>query len=184
MKQAFPGVVEDANPAMMYKAVNSVQPSLIRVEADQVTYNLHIGIRVELELALLTGDLAVSDLPGAWNEAYTKQLGVTPTTDAEGCLQDIHWSFGGFGYFATYTLGNLYASQLLAAIRREYPSWDEAIQNFDFTETLNWLRRHIHQPGRRFVPQELCTRATGTPLSAQFWLSEIHEKLRHFREVC
>ncbi len=183
LKQAFPGVVDDVSIATIYKAVNSVQPSLIRVEADQLTYNLHIGIRVELELALLTGDLAVIDLPGAWNEAYTKQLGVTPTTDTEGCLQDIHWSFGGFGYFATYTLGNLFASQLLAAVRREFPSWTDDIKNFEFSGTLNWLRKNIHQLGRRLTSQELCTQATGTPLSADFWLTEIREKVKHFRDV-
>ena len=184
LKQAFPGLVDGASPAEIYKAVNSVQPSLIRVEADQLTYNLHIGIRVELELAMISGDLAVHDLPGAWNDAYTKQLGVTPTIDAEGCLQDIHWSFGGFGYFATYTLGNLYASQLLAAIRRQDGDWDRSIRNFEVAGTLGWLRKNVHGHGRRFAPQELCTRATGTVLSAEFWLAEIREKVKHFNEVC
>ena len=102
-----------------YFAINDVRPSLIRVEADEATYNLHIALRFELELALLSGDLTTADLPGAWNDRFQALFGLKVPDDARGCLQDIHWAFGGIGYFPTYTLGNLYAAQLMDAAKRD-----------------------------------------------------------------
>jgi carboxypeptidase Taq len=176
LKQAFPGVLSDVTADVFVKAVNAVQPSLIRVEADEATYNLHIAIRFELELALLGGDLSVADLPGAWNDAYAKSLGIRPPSDATGCLQDVHWSFGGFGYFPTYTLGNLLAAQLLGAARAALPDLNGLFGRGDYAPLLGWLRQHIHRHGRRFRATELCRRATGQPLSAKPFLDYLSGK--------
>jgi carboxypeptidase Taq len=138
-----------------------VCPSLVRVQADEVTYNLHIIIRFELEQALLGGDLATDDLPAAWNEKYQQHLGISPSNDAEGCLQDIHWSAGLIGYFPTYTLGNLYAAQLFAKARAEFGGLDGSFARGEFGELLAWLRDNIHCYGQRYRPTTLIERATG-----------------------
>jgi carboxypeptidase Taq len=130
-------------------AINHVYPSLVRVQADEVTYNLHIIIRFELEQALLAGDLPVDDLPGAWNQKYHEALGVRPKNDAEGCLQDIHWSAGLFGYFPTYTLGNIYAAQLFSKARSDLAGLDDSFARGDFRDLLAWLREHVHRHGQR-----------------------------------
>src|SRR4029079_18013348 len=117
----FPGTLRDVSLDEWVFAVNDVQPSFIRVEADEATYNLHIILRFEIEQALLTGDLKPADLPAAWNERFQKMLGVNPPNDEQGCLQDIHWAFGGIGYFPTYTLGNLYSAQFMAQARQDLP---------------------------------------------------------------
>ncbi len=161
MKQAFPGTLDDVSLDAFELGVNAVKPSLIRVEADEATYNLHIAVRFELELALITGDLHAAELPGAWNEKYREYLGLTPPTDADGCLQDVHWSFGGIGYFPTYTLGNLLAAQL----QRAMPDADGAIRAGDFSGLKSWLTANIHTHGRRYRAQELCRRATESALS-------------------
>jgi carboxypeptidase Taq len=144
-------------------AVNRVEPSLIRVQADEVTYNLHVLLRFELEQALLSGDLPVGDVPDAWNQAMRRLLGLTPPGDADGCLQDIHWSAGLFGYFPTYTLGNLYAAQLFARAREELGDLDAAFARGDFAGLLDWLRSRIHRQGRRYRPAQLIEHATGAP---------------------
>jgi len=172
MKQAFPGTLDDVNLDAFEFAINAVQPSLIRVEADEATYNLHIAVRFELELALITGDLTPADLPGAWNDKYRDYLGIVPTTDADGCLQDVHWSFGGIGYFPTYTLGNLLAAQLQQAM----PNADDAIRIGDFSGPREWLKANIHSHGRRYRAQELCTRATGRALSPLPYVEYLKEK--------
>lgn len=143
------------------RAVNHVEPSLIRVQADEATYNLHIIVRFELERALLAGDLAVADLPGAWNDRYADLLGVVPRTDAEGCLQDIHWSAGLIGYFPTYTLGNLYAARLFKRARAELGDLETAFAAGDFSGLLAWLRAKIHRHGRRYAPNRLIDQAAG-----------------------
>jgi carboxypeptidase Taq len=157
-------------------AVNRVQPSLIRTEADEVTYNLHVLIRFELEQALLSGDLAVVDLPGAWNAAYRRYLGIAPANDAEGCLQDIHWSAGLFGYFPTYTLGNLFAAQLFARAREELGTLDEQFASGQFSELLNWLRDRVHRHGRRYRSTSLVERATDSAPSVGPLLASLREK--------
>jgi carboxypeptidase Taq len=156
-------------------AINHVEPSLIRVQADEVTYNLHIIIRFELEQALISGDLPISDLPAAWNQKYTEMLGITPANAAEGCLQDIHWSAGLFGYFPTYTLGNLYAAQLFNTARSELAGLDDSFARGDFAELLSWLRDKIHRYGQRYRPIPLIERATGARPSAR----PLIESLRH-----
>ena len=159
---ALPGL--DAE--QLYRAVNRTEAGLIRVEADQATYDLHIMVRFELERALLNGDLKPSELPDAWNAHYRDYLGVTPDSNATGCLQDIHWSMGAMGYFPTYTLGNLYAAQFFDAARAALPALETQIASGDFAPLLAWLRTEIHDPGRLHSPSELCERVTGKALSA------------------
>src|SRR5207248_2441845 len=146
LKQTFPTALAGMPIDAFFFAVNDVRPSLIRVEADEATYNLHIALRFELELALLSGDLTVVDLPGAWNERFKALLGLDVPDDSRGCLQDIHWSFGGIGYFPTYTLGNLYAAQFMAAARRDLGA-DALADDFhrgDFGRPRHWLVTHNH----------------------------------------
>jgi carboxypeptidase Taq len=162
-RAAFPGPLAGVSLDEFHFAVNAVEPSLIRVGADEVTYNLHILIRFELERALLSGDLAARDLPGAWDEAYRHYLGVVPRDDAEGCLQDGHWAAGMFGYFPTYTLGNVFAAQLMARARRELGELDGAFARGDFGGLLGWLREKVYREGGRYSALRLIDRVTGSP---------------------
>lgn len=161
-----------------YAAVNVVRPSLIRVEADEVTYNLHVMVRFELEHALLEGSLEVRDLPEAWNERYRDYLGITPPDDARGCLQDVHWSFGLVGYFPTYALGNLMSVQLYEAAREALPDLEEKIRVGDFADLHGWMREHVHRHGARFEPDELLRRATGSGLDAAPYVRYLNRKYR------
>ena len=174
-RRTFHEALHDVSLDEFLAAVNHVEPSLIRVQADEVTYNLHILIRFELEQALLTGDLPVADLPSAWNAKYAELLGVTPSTDAQGCLQDVHWSAGLFGYFPTYTLGNLYAAQLFSRARVELDGLDEAFGRGDFSTLLAWLRDKIHRHGRRYAPTDLIERAVGASVDHR----PLMDSLRH-----
>jgi carboxypeptidase Taq len=162
-RRAFPGPLRDVGLDEFHFAVNHVEPSLNRVQADEVTYNLHILVRFELEQALLAGDLAVADIPGAWNEKYCQYLGLTPPNDAEGCLQDIHWSAGLIGYFPTYTLGNLFAAQLFARAEEELGGLDAAFARGEFAGLLGWLREKVHRHGHRFSSAQLIEHVTGSP---------------------
>jgi carboxypeptidase Taq len=157
-------------------AVNDVEPSLIRVQADEVTYNLHILVRFELERALLADDLPVRDLPGAWSETYRRYLGVAPRNDAEGCLQDIHWSAGLVGYFPTYTLGNLYAAQLAARAAEELGDLPGAFSRGDFSGLLGWLRDKVHRHGQRYRAADLVRRVTGSPPDHRPLVRALREK--------
>ncbi len=149
-----------------FAATNTVTPSLIRVEADEGTYNMHVMIRFEIERAMFSGDLKVKDVPGVWNAKYKEYLGVKVPDDRRGCLQDVHWSFGLLGYFPTYTLGNLYAAQFWETINEEIPTLPKQIAKGQTRELLAWLRTHIHQHGRQFSASELCEMATGKKLEA------------------
>ena len=146
-------------------AINEVRPSLVRVEADEATYNLHILLRFELEQALLEGDLAVADLPAAWNAKYRDYLGIEPPDDADGVLQDVHWSAGLFGYFPTYSLGNLYASQFFAQAEQELGDLAAMFRRGEFQPLREWLTTHVYRHGRRYSAAELAERITGQPLS-------------------
>jgi carboxypeptidase Taq len=157
-------------------AINEVKPSPIRVEADEVTYNLHILLRFELELALVRGDLQVDDLPDAWNERFEAYLGFKPANDAEGVLQDVHWSGGLIGYFPTYTLGNLYAAQLFEAAARDLGDLHTMFRKGEFAPLLEWLRQHIHHQGKRYAPAQLIERITGNPPSAEPLLRYFEQK--------
>lgn len=161
-----------------YGFLNTVEPGLVRVEADEATYNLHIMLRFDVERGLLGGDLPVRDVPGVWNERVRQDLGVEVPDDRRGCLQDIHWALGAVAYFPTYTLGNLYAAQLWEAIRAALPDLDDRMRAGDFTPLLGWLRENIHRHGRRYTAPELCRRATGKPLSPEPLLRYLEGKLR------
>lgn len=160
-RQMFPEALKRVSVADFFAAVNHVEPSLNRVQADEVTYNLHILIRFELEKALLRGDLPVADVPSAWNEAYRRYLDVTVPDDAEGCLQDGHWSEGLFGYFPTYTLGNLFAAQLFARARADLGGLETAFARGEFGLLIDWLRVMVHREGSRYPAPELIRRVTG-----------------------
>jgi len=175
-KDAFSDSLSDISEDEFYFAANAVQPSLIRVEADEATYNLHIFVRFELEQALLADDLQAADVPAAWNEKYEQYLGVTPPNNAKGCMQDVHWSAGLFGYFPTYALGNLYAAQFFAAAEMEIGPLDGAFKQGKFDDLLQWLRTNIHQHGQRYTASELVQRVTGEPLSHQPLMRQLYEK--------
>ena len=176
-KRRFPGALSDVRVDDFYAAVNHVEPSLIRVEADEATYNLHILIRFELEQALLDDQLPVADLPAAWNEKYRESLGIEPATDTEGVLQDIHWAGGAIGYFPTYTLGNLYAAQFFDAADADLGGLPDMFAHGQFEPLRNWLREKIHQQGQRYSAAELVQRATGAPLSHGPLIGALRAKL-------
>ena len=170
-RKVFPQQLGNATAAKMQQALMGVRPSLIRVEADEVTYNLHVLMRFDLERAVVHGDLAVADLPVAWNDRFEKDFGFRPPSDAEGVLQDIHWSAGLIGYFPTYTLGNIFAAQLMAAASRQLPDLDQDIAAGRFGGLLSWLRQHVHAHGRLHDSAALVEQATGEPVSER-WLIE------------
>ncbi|HOE67465.1 MAG TPA: carboxypeptidase M32 [Candidatus Hydrogenedentes bacterium] len=176
VRQAFPGQLDAVTPEQFYAAINRVQPSLIRVEADECTYNLHIVLRFEIEVALIEGDLAVADVPGAWNEKMRRYLGIDVPDDARGCLQDIHWAHGSMGYFPTYALGNLYAAQLFEAMSRDLPELWSFVEAGDFGPLREWLRIRVHQVGRRKTAVALLQDVTGQPPSAGPFLAYLTRK--------
>ncbi len=159
-----------------YQAVNKVEPSLIRIEADEVTYPLHIILRFELEKGLIEGSIKIRDIPEVWNAKMKELLGVTPSNNAEGCLQDIHWSMGAFGYFPTYTLGNLYASHLFEAFEKKYPDWEKRVSVGDFKFIREWLTQVVHRHGRLYSSQELLKKITGKKISADAYLKYLDDK--------
>jgi carboxypeptidase Taq len=162
-QQAFPAALADVSLDEFHFAINAVEASLYRVGADEVTYNLHILVRFELERALIGGDLKAADLPDAWNAAYRHYLGVVPSNDAEGCLQDGHWAGGMFGYFPTYTLGNIIAAQLFVRAKQQLGDLDEAFGRGDFGGLHGWLRENVYRHGGRYPARQLVERATGSP---------------------
>ena len=161
----------------LYRGVNTVHRSLIRVEADETTYNLHIILRFELEVALLEGKLAVDDLPHAWNDGMHRLLGLDVPDDAQGVLQDVHWGAGLIGYFPTYTLGNLMAAQIWEALRRDLPALDTQIAAGEFGPLQTWLRERVHVHGRKLQPAEVLERATGQEVAVAPFLSYLRGKL-------
>lgn len=173
---AFPESLGSVSLDAFYGAINFVEPSLIRVEADEVTYNLHIILRFEMERELIAGRMQVRDVPEAWNAKMRELLGITPTNNAEGCLQDIHWSMGAFGYFPTYALGNLYAAQFFDAARRAMPDLKDRVRRGEFRPLLDWLRENIHRHGQRYRPAELVERVTGRALSIESFMGYLREK--------
>ncbi len=165
----------------LFLASNRVQPSLIRVEADEVTYDLHVLVRFELERALFAGALDLADLPAQWNAAYRRELDVIVPDDRQGCLQDVHWSCGLFGYFPTYTLGNLYAAQFVQAARRALGDLDAMFARGEFAPLRDWLRTEVHRHGRRHSPQALCRRVTGADLDPQPFLDHLGARIDEAR---
>ncbi|MBN2049129.1 MAG: carboxypeptidase M32 [Spirochaetales bacterium] len=183
LKEYFPQQLSGIDMDDFYRGVNKVEPSLIRVEADEVTYNMHIILRFELETALLEGNLTVADLPLAWNDAMRDLLGVVPPSDAEGVLQDIHWSMGAFGYFPTYALGNLYGAQFFQRLRQEIPDLDRRIEQGDLGCILAWLRENIHVAGSSKTATELLKEVTGKELSVEPFSRYLEEKYSDVYEL-
>jgi carboxypeptidase Taq len=186
LRQAFPGTLDDITPDEFDFAINEVAPSFIRVESDEATYNLHIILRFELEQDMIAGQLSVADLPGAWNDRFEQLLGLHVPSDREGCLQDIHWSFGGLGYFPTYTLGNMYAAQFMAGANSDLgaSTLANAIAAGDCSPLKSWLHERIHRHGRRYRANELCQRATKIPLTHEPFSRYLREKLSRFYGTC
>jgi carboxypeptidase Taq len=175
LRKTFPQL-DKVSLKKFYKGINKVQPSLIRVEADEATYNLHIMLRLELEIAIIEGKVAVKDLPEVWNAKMKEYLGVTPPDDARGVLQDIHWSWGLFGYFSTYALGNLISAQLWEKINQEIPDLADQIRAGKFDALLGWLRKNIHVHGRKFMPQELVQKVTGSKIDPAPYMRYLRKK--------
>jgi carboxypeptidase Taq len=178
VQELFPAQLKNVKLEQFYKGINKVQPSLIRVEADEATYNLHIMLRLELEIAMIEGKVAVKDLPVLWNTKMQEYLGVTPPNDAKGVLQDIHWSGGMLGYFSTYALGNLISVQLWERFLEVNPKLDDQIRQGDFSSLLSWLRVNIHQYGRKYEPQELVQRVTNSRIDAAPYVRYLNKKYR------
>jgi carboxypeptidase Taq len=176
-QRVFGAALESYDVNDFHRAANVVRPNLIRVESDEATYNMHILLRFDLERALMRGDLAPADLPGAWNDRIKSDLGLTVPDDRRGCLQDVHWSMGAIGYFPTYALGNLYAAQFWETVREAIPDLDDRIARGDFATLLDWLRREIHVHGRRYTADELCRRVTGRELDHQPLIAYLKGKL-------
>lgn len=173
---AFPGALKNVALDDFYAAINDVQPSFIRVEADEVTYNLHIMLRFELELKLLDGTLTAADVPTVWNETFQSFFQLTPPDDASGCLQDVHWSAGLMGYFPTYTLGNMYAAQMFETAGQELGNLSEQFAAGQFRPLKQWLNERVHQHGRKYPAPQLVERVTGRPLSAEPLVKHLWDK--------
>lgn len=175
-QDSFPEALAGVDADAFLWAINDVRPSFIRVEADEVTYNLHIMLRFELERQLISGDLLPVDVPSAWDKAFERDFGLRPDNPAEGCLQDIHWSAGLIGYFPTYALGNIYAAQIFDRAAHDLGDLEASIAAGEFEPLLRWLREHIHQHGRRYRPKELVERATGQAPSPKPLLDHLRRK--------
>ncbi|TLY42972.1 MAG: carboxypeptidase M32, partial [Nitrospirae bacterium] len=160
----------------LYAALNIVKPSYIRVDADELTYNLHIMLRFEIERDLLEDRVRLQELPQLWRDKMKSYLGVVPPTDREGVLQDVHWSIGAIGYFPTYTLGNLYAVQFFNQARRALPDLPDRIARGDLLSLKAWLNKHIHRWGRLYTADELVRRVTGEPLTPDHFLAYLEHK--------
>lgn len=179
LQPIFPQQLGTVSVEQFYKGINKVQSSLIRTEADEVSYHFHVMIRYELEKNLLEGALSVADIPAWWKENYAAWLGLEVPDDKRGCLQDVHWSHGSFGYFPTYSLGSFYAAQLFAAAKSQVTDLQSNITAGNTTPLLDWLRHHVHRYGRRYTSEELCAKATGKTLDINYFLSYLLDKYRN-----
>jgi carboxypeptidase Taq len=175
-KKTFASQLEGVSLKSFYKAINKVEPSFIRVNADEATYNLHIMLRLELEIGMVEGTIAVRDLPEIWNTKMQEYLGITPPNDAQGVLQDIHWSSGLIGYFSTYALGNLVSAQLWEKIKKDIQGLEDQIRKGDFSELLAWLRKNIHRHGQKYEPQRLVEMVTGSTISPEPYVRYLTKK--------
>ncbi len=179
----FPQQLANVTMRDFYKGMNRVSPSLIRTEADEVTYHFHIMIRYEIEKALMTGDLQPEDIADAWNYSYEKYLGMRPADDKTGVLQDVHWCHGSFGYFPTYSLGSFYAAQFIEEAARQLPALYTDMERGDYTALLSWLRQQIHQYGRMYTSEELCKRVTGKGLDLSSFMNYAEKKYHDIYNV-
>ncbi len=182
VRKVFRAQFKDVEPSVFARALNHVEPSLIRVEADEVTYNLHIIIRFEMEKLMVNTAVDVNSLPRLWNERYQEYLGITPPDDAHGILQDIHWT-SGFGYFPTYTLGNLYGAQIYATLRKAFPDFDERLAHGDTSFILGWLRDRMYRFGAIYQPEDLVTRVTGEAPNPRYFERYLTEKFTRIYDL-
>ncbi len=176
LKKTFPSQLDGVSVKSFYKAINKVEPSLIRVNADEATYNLHIMLRLELEIAMVEGKVAIKDLPDLWNTKMQEYLGITPPNDARGVLQDIHWSGGMIGYFSTYALGNLVSAQLWEKINKDIKDLDEQTRKGKFDDLLGWLREKVHKHGHKYDPQDLVQKVTGSKITPEPYVRYLTKK--------
>lgn len=176
LQKHFPQQFQSVSAQQFYNGINKVEPSFIRTEADELTYHFHVYIRYELEKKLLEGSISANDIPAYWNEHYKKFLNVNVPNDKKGCLQDVHWSHGSFGYFPTYSLGSFYAAQFYIAAKNQLPQLENEIQNGNTSSLLNWLRQNIHSKGRYFTSEELCREVTGTGLDVTYFVNYLLDK--------
>jgi len=176
LKKAFPAQLDGISAKTFYKAINKVEPTFIRVNADEATYNLHIMLRLELEIAMIEGKIAIKDLPEIWNAKMQEYLGITPPDDAHGVLQDIHWSAGLIGYFPTYALGNLVSAQLWEKINKDIRDLDQQIHDGKFDALLAWLRKNIHVHGHKYDPQDLVKKVAGSKIDASAYVRYLTKK--------
>ena len=182
LQSFFPAQFEKVTTDQFVRAINKVQPSLIRTEADELTYHFHVMVRYELEKSLIKGSLQVRDIPGYWNDQYKSLLGVSVPDDKQGCLQDVHWSHGSFGYFATYSLGSFYAAQLWQQAKSEVPALESEIaQNGSTAALLGWLRKKVHAHGRYYSSDDLCMQITGKKLDSTVFVGYLREKLNEIK---
>jgi len=175
VREAYPQHFANTDVETFTRALNRVQPSLIRIEADEVTYNLHIIIRYELERAMVNGEVVVDELPGMWNAKYREYLGIEPDTDSKGILQDVHWS-GGFGYFPTYTLGNMYGAQIFHRLRSVFLDFDERLAKGETAFVLRWLEEHMYAYGVTYLPEDLVKRVTGEAPNPEYFVRYLTDK--------
>jgi carboxypeptidase Taq len=176
LKKTFPSQLDGVSVKSFYKAINKVEPSLIRVNADEATYNLHVMLRLELEIAMVEGKVAIKDLPDLWNTKMQEYLGITPPNDAKGVLQDVHWSGGMIGYFSTYALGNLVSAQLWEKINKDIKDLDEQVRKGEFDVLLGWLHEKIHQHGHKYDPQDLVKKVTGSKITHEPYVRYLTKK--------
>jgi carboxypeptidase Taq len=178
LREAFPEQFANATATDFFKALNVVRPSFVRIMADELTYHFHIMVRFETEKALIEGSLNVHDVPEFWNGRIREYLGLEVPNAGAGCLQDIHWSHGSFGYFPTYSIGSFYAAQFYAAAENQIADLEAKIERGELHELLNWLRENIHHHGKRYTASELCERVTGEPLSFRYFMEYARKKYR------
>jgi carboxypeptidase Taq len=176
LQTRFPEQLAKVSVEDFYKAINKVEPSLIRTEADEVTYHFHVIIRYELEKKLIEGSLKTNDIPAFWNEHYEKYLGIKVPEDKKGCLQDVHWSHGSLGYFPTYSLGSFFAAQFYSAIQKSTADTENKMEKGDTTAILGWLRKNVHSFGRKYTSNELCFKVTGKSLDTSFFVDYLLHK--------
>ncbi len=175
LKTHFPQL-EKVAPEDWYRMINIVKPSLIRVEADEVTYSLHIMLRFDIESMMMNGTVKVMDLPGIWNEKMKEYFGITPANDGDGVLQDVHWSFGGIGYFPSYAMGNLYGAQIMERVEKDIPGLWAGVREGKFEALKTWLNRNVHEHGRYYDPEKLIETISGAPLSADPFMNYLEKK--------
>jgi carboxypeptidase Taq len=178
LQQHFPQQLKSASLDQFYKGINKVQPSLIRTEADEISYHFHVFVRYELEKRLIEGSLMTADIPAFWNEQYKNYLGVIVPDDKKGCLQDVHWSHGSFGYFPTYSLGSFYAAQFFAKTEKDLPALNHDISKGNTQALLDWLRTNIHKHGRYFTSEDLCKEVTGEGLNGKYFMEYVQKKYK------